>query len=739
MGKRKYTVCKYDLVVVGAGLSGMTAAISAARNGAKVALIGNRPVLGGNASVEIGIDINGACYNSLYSPSVYARETGIIEEIKQEIFHRAGYESFKSASYNGALFDAVFSEKNIDLYLNTQAVDVSCKEGRLESVDCVQLTTEKRFRFVAPLFADCSGDGAVGAMAGADFTMGSEGRDEFGESLAPPHRTDFVNGATLMFTTVNTGKPEKYVAPKFAYDVTKLSFFKDLGTKHRTFYRSKSPEGGYQGFWWVEFGGHLDMISDSENIAEELRKLVYGLWDYIKNSGKFEGVEDAKLMTVGSVLGKRESRRFTGDHILTQKDILKKEKFPDACFAAGWPMDIHANYGIYDKDNATYWNFVPGMYNVPFSSMYSRNIENLFFAGRTISCTRIASGSTRVMATCAAGGQAVGAAAALCGKYGCTPRELREKHIGELQKLLLRQDQTLTGYREETGVKNLRVRASSEKRLENPAKEYVKPLEKAIVLALPISGERLDCFYVSVRNGGRPARLTYSVLEGDLKECYLPERRVKSGAVDIAAGFDGDVRLEIGCFKGKDEKVYILFDKNEQLSLYMTHETLTGAPSFTCWEKTPDERDPRRFVMTRLRENVSFKGVLPEQTGIFSCENVFSGYNRPYGLPNLWLSEGKEGEHLEAAFDEEYVKEIRLVFDTDLAEDIVMTQAKSVIKAYRLTVRGKEFEKTFDVEENFHRINRLEVDGKIGEIIFEPKENYGAERFGLFGIKIYRD
>ena len=254
----------YDFVVVGCGLSGMTAAVAAARSGVKVALIGNRPVPGGNASVEIGIDINGACYNSLYSASVYARETGLIEEIKQEIFHRAGYEPSlnKSAQYNSALLDFLYDEKNLDVYFNTHATDVCVKNDKIEYVDCLQITSEKRMRFFASYFADCTGDGFVGYKAGAKFMIGSEGRDEYGENLAPEKASSVTNGCSLLFNTTHTGKEEKFVAPRFAYDITKLDFFKDLGTKNRTFYRD--GKGDFQGFWWVEYGGHIDCIGDSE-------------------------------------------------------------------------------------------------------------------------------------------------------------------------------------------------------------------------------------------------------------------------------------------------------------------------------------------------------------------------------------------------------------------------------------------------------------------------------------------
>ncbi|MBQ7369507.1 MAG: FAD-dependent oxidoreductase [Clostridia bacterium] len=729
----------YDFVVIGCGLSGMAAAVSSARNGMKVALIGNRPVPGGNASVEIGIDVNGACYNSLYSPSVYARETGLIEELKQEIFHRAGYEPSlnKSAQYNATMLDFLYDEENLDLYLNTQATDVSVKENRIEYVDCIQLTSERKIRFFASTFADCTGDGFVGAKAGAKFMSGSEGRAEYGENLAPEQPSQITNGCSLLFSTVRTGKEEKFIPPHFAYDITKLDFFKDLGTKNRSFYQSKAEDGGFQGFWWVEYGGHIDCIKDSEKITKELQKLVYGIWDYIKNSGKFEDVWDAKLLSVGSVLGKRESRRFVGEYVLNQKDILDKKDFEDACYVAGWPMDIHADYGIYDDGPATHWNYVPGMYNAPLSTLYSVNIENLVFAGRNTSCTRVANSSVRVMSTCAVGGQAIGTAVALCKKYGCSLKELRAERVGELQRLLLRNDQTIMGYKEECRLKNLKITSSKPKTLENPNKTHTKLLEKAVMLSLPVKTEGLDSVEIGIKNTSNAGQvLEYAVLLGKYKECYMPEKLLFEGNISIEKGFDGYLTLPLNVKKIQGDKIFIILRENENLETYMTEESLTGAPSFLVWNTQPNLHDSRIFGQKRLREDVCFRNVTPCQD-VFDAENVTGGYNRPYGLPNLFISKGKKDVFLTLEFDETDLEEVQFVFNTDLAEDIIMQQAKTTVKDYIVVFEGKGQKQEIRVTDNYKRINSFKPAFPVQKITFLPLENYGAENFELFGIKAY--
>ena len=594
----------YDFVVIGAGPAGLATAIAAARRGVKTALITNRPVLGGNASSEIGININGACYNALYSPTVYARETGIVEEIKQQIYDYEGFEDCKGAGLDAALFDLVYHEKNIDLYLNTHAFEVEKDEDEIRAVRCMQLNSERVYEFHAPLFAESSGDGLIGALAGADFMRGTEAKEEYGESLGAQERKDITAGSTIMFHTVDTGKPQPYKRPAFAYDVTKLPFFEGLGGKHRTFYKGK--DGLFHGFWWVEFGGHLDTIKDDEEITLELRKIVYGLWDYIKNSGKFEGAENWKLTKVCPIAGKRESRRFYGDVVVTQNDVADKTEFVDAVYAGGWPMDVHADRGIYDNEVATHWHFVDGMYNLPYRSLYSRNVKNLFITGRLTSCTRVANGSTRVMSTCAASGQAAGTAAALCVKYGVLPAQINE-HIAELKYELLKDDQTLMGGKEEYEIENVAVTSSATAKTVNlPVNAYL-PLTKSRVMAIPSLSEMGKIrFFVKSEN---VATLRVRVLQGGRKENYQPQKTLDSFEFMIGKG-EGEIVLPSN-YPTLDGKIYYLFEKMDGVELRASKEELTGAPCFTVWEREKTENDPRIFVLTRTRENIAFDCEMP--------------------------------------------------------------------------------------------------------------------------------
>ena len=732
--KRIIEKLKFDTVVIGGGVAGICAAVAAARHGCTVALICDRPVLGGNASSEVGVNINGAAYNALYSPSVYARETGIVEELKQMIFAYDGCRANRMAGYDAAFFELVYSQKNLTVFLYTTAQDVKTAKGKITEVLCYQIFSERIFEISGDIFVDATGDGLPGALAGAEFMRGSEGKDEFGETLAPPKKTKYTNGGTLMFYSRDTGKPVKYTRPDFAHDITKLPFFKGIGTKHRKIFRA--DDGNFYGLWWVEYGGHLDTITDNEDIVLELRKLVYGFWDYIKNGGEFDKTENLILERVCPVIGKRESRRFVGDYILSQNDLVTKKEFADAAFMGGWPMDVHADYGIYDDDYATHWNFVPGMYNAPFRCLYSKNVPNLMFAGRNISATRVANGSARVIGTCAAEGQAVGTAAALCKKYSLAPREVGSKKIGELQTQLIKDDQTLMGYKENFDLKNLKIETSSQKALDNPCFDKTRVLDKALCLGLPLEKE-LKSYKIKVKNNSNvEQQLTYRILTGTLPECYMPDREVAGRVIKVAAAFAGLVTIDMGIDVGTDGKLYTVFEANPSLAVYVSEHEVTGAPSFTLWQKEPDGRDPRTFVLTRIYDNIGFTDVTPQQNLYVGC-NVFSGYSRPHKTPNLWISGGTDNEYLAATFEPRHASEIRLVFNTDLAEDIIRRQCKKTIKDYRLEITHDKGVEVVTITDNFRRMNTFAVDKKISGVKFVPLSNYGAPNFELFSIKIY--
>jgi hypothetical protein len=438
--KRYRGVQEYDVIVVGGGMAGVCAAMASARHGAKTALIQDRPVLGGNSSSEIRMHICGAD-RSGGRPNM--RETGILEELRLE--NAARNPQRCATMWDLILWEAVNAEPNLDLFLNCQITEVkSTAKGRLASgkpgetgsiqqLRGLQTSTETWIRFAGKLVIDCTGDGRVGHLAGAEYRVGREAASEFGEPWAPKRPSKLRLGSSLMFTARDMGHPMPFERPSWAYLFRRCE---DL--PHR-------PHGATEyGYWWIEWGGKVDTIKDNETIRDELLKYLFGVWDHIKNQGD-HGADNYALDWFGWLPGKRESRRLIGDHVLTQNDCEAYTRFEDTVAYGGWPIDIHAYGGICDPAPPARFGHLEDIYTIPYRMLYSRNIENLFMAGRDASATHLAHGSTRVMATCAVMGQAAGTAAAMCVGKGCTPRAIYQDHIKELQLALIRDDCYLPG------------------------------------------------------------------------------------------------------------------------------------------------------------------------------------------------------------------------------------------------------------------------------------------------------
>lgn len=426
----------YDVVVVGGGMAGICASIASARGGAKTALIHNRPVLGGNASSEIRMHICGADH---HMQRENARETGILEEILLE--NKRRNPEMVYPIFDTVLWEKVHFQENLTLYLNTHMEEVHMNGNFVDEIKAVQLTTEKEFLIKGKYFIDTTGDASLGAKAGAEYRIGREAVSEFGESLAPVNSDHCTMGNSLMFKARDMGKPVVFEKP----------FWANTYTEEQLKLRDHSEITS--GYWWIELGGgKYDTIHNAELLRDELLKAVYGVWDHIKNGGN-HGAEQMELEWVGFLPGKRESRRMVGDYILTQQDCVAGTIFEDAVAYGGWPMDIHTVEGfLTEDDNPTVWNQVNNIYSIPYRSLYSKNISNLFLGGRAISCSHVAFSSTRVMATCAVAGQAAGTAAAMSlAKGGIMPREMTG-YIEELQQELLKNDCYIPGIKNEDSL-----------------------------------------------------------------------------------------------------------------------------------------------------------------------------------------------------------------------------------------------------------------------------------------------
>ena len=404
----------FDLVVVGGGVSGTCAALAAAQQGLKVALIQDRPVLGGNNSSEVRVKREGR------GDQPFPHNWDNLKQLGGEGMGNGG----PPQSYGDEQkLRAVQAEKNIALFLNTHAIAAEKAGDRIAAVVGKNILSSEELRLQAPLFADCTGDGTAGFLAGADFHQGRESKKETDEALAPAEPDKQTMGATNMWYAQDSGAPLSFPECPWAHKVTK-------GEATRA-------------NWNWESGFDLDQIADAERVRDNNFRAAYGTWDFTKNRSPRRGeFTNFKLAWVAYVAGKRESRRLLGDVILTQQDVQSQRTFPDACFVTTWSIDLHYPTADQKKEfpghefrsEAKFNKITP--YAVPFRCLYSRNVPNLLMAGRCISVTHVALGTVRVMNTCGMMGTVVGRAASLCKNYNVAPRELYAQHLDVLKQLL---------------------------------------------------------------------------------------------------------------------------------------------------------------------------------------------------------------------------------------------------------------------------------------------------------------
>lgn len=409
---------RYDLVVAGGGIAGMCAAVAAARQGLKVALIHDRPVLGGNNSAEVRVHLGGSIECGPY-PNLgnMIKEFGHTK--KGNAKSAENYEDWKKMSF-------VENEENISLFLNTHVTDLEMKDGSIEALLARNIETGELMRFSAPVFSDCTGDASVGYLAGAEWRTGRESLAETGEPGAVEVADRQVLGASVQWNSKDMGKPSPFPVFEYGKVFTEESVQKVKG-----------------GEWTWETGMLRDQVLEAERVRDHGLLVVYSNWSYLKNhSSVKEEFADRALDWVAYVAGKRESRRLVGNVMLTQNDILGEVPYEDATYATSWSIDLHypdpANTAFFpgEEFKAVCTQEYIEIYPIPYRCFYSKNIPNLFMAGRNISVTHVALGTVRVMRTTAMMGEVVGLAASVCHRHGCLPRDVYRTHFADLQALM---------------------------------------------------------------------------------------------------------------------------------------------------------------------------------------------------------------------------------------------------------------------------------------------------------------
>jgi hypothetical protein len=573
------------------------------------------------------------------------------------------------------MLEMVVEEPNITLLLNTavHAVEKSDPDT-IASVRAYCAQNETSYEIAAPVFIDASGDGVVGFLAGAAFRIGSEASSEFGELFAPEKESNELLGHSIYFYSKDTGRPVTFVPPSFALkDITRIPRWRDI----------KFNDTGCR-LWWLEWGGDLDTIHDSETIKWELWRVAYGVWNHIKNSGQFPDAANLTLEWVGTIPGKRESRRFEGDHMVIQQDLVEQRLHPDAVSYGGWAIDLHPSDGVYSaRAGCQQWHS-KGVFQIPYRAMYSRNITNLFLAGRIISASHIAFGSTRVMATCAHGGQSVGAAAAICAREGLKPRDLLAPALmAELQRNLLRAGQFIPGVALEDSenlASTATVTASSELKLSSlPRGGGTLRLDESWAMMIP------------VQPGAMPS--VEFLLDVDAATTLQAELRVSSKT----ANHTPDVTLatrEVNLVPGKGIRLPLHFDTsidapryafvclmaNPEVFVHLSDKLVTGILSVSqkynrAVAKSPRQEPPpgtgiesfEYWLPQRRPDGKNFAMTIDPPIAAFGAANLQNGFARPTDQPNAWVADFADKEAtLQISWGKpQKISRIELCFDTD--------------------------------------------------------------------------
>ena len=633
---------KKQLAIIGGGPAGVCGALAAARRGIQTALITNRPMLGGNSSSEIRVWARGA----VGAGNIYSEEMGIWGELKLTNLYRNpdGNPIF----WDEVLLDAVLAEPNIQLFLNTEISDVSLDGNRIREICGNQQGSEKRICIEADVFLDATGDGTLGYLADVPYYMGNTYVASNKDCL--PEKPELL-GCSILFYTKRENHPIPFIAPNYAYDMDKIAQMVNHGG------RVISEKMSGSDCWWFEFGGNLDTISQFQDITIELKKLVMGVWNYIKNSGQFDA-EQYTLEWVGTIPGKRDSRRMKTEYVLTERDIRTGAQFPDGAFYGGWYIDIHPSGGIHDTEEENCVQVPVNVYQVPFRCLYNQKIPNLLFAGRNIGTEREAFASSRVMNTCALAGQAAGELAAQMIQRNKAPGDMSEEEISELQLHLIRADMFIPGYFPEDNddiARKAAVTASSYHAGFCGMEEGSFSLSDGGFVMYPGAAGRTAILKVIAQADTQ--------LSGDYYISPLPNRLCPGTSVAkkdwmLKAGanyleLDGAVT---------DRFVVFEFESNKLVQVSLDREDRVG---FLCGSKN----DPNYFT-----PRLSYQ----ENRDFYAPQCVTQQPDRPWGKPNQWRAAQNDLQPwIQLRWNEiQKIRQIRLYLDPSLNEELPSSRAK---------------------------------------------------------------
>ncbi len=737
--KIKEVTITSDYTVIGGGVPGVCTAITAAREGLKVALVQDRPVLGGNASSEMRVWMLGATA-AMDNNNRWSREGGVVDEILTEnIFRNAEGNAYL---IDALLLDKVLDEENIQLFLNTSVNSAETDaNNKILSVSGYNSNNETSYIFKSKFFSDSSGDGVVGYISGADHTITAEKKEEFNESFVRDQAYGHCLGNSLMFLVKDTDEEVKYTAPNFALrDITKLPKHKEV---------ELLKEGCH--FWWFEYGGRKDTIRDAEEIKFELNKVVYGAWDHIKNSGKFPEAKNKTLEWVGSLPGKREARRFYGDYMLTQNDVLQQKNHKDNIAHGGWSIDLHPADGMYSTlPSCNQWH-AKGVYAIPYRCLYSRNIKNLFLGGRLISSSHIAFGTTRVMLTGAVNGQATAMATAMCIKYNLEPKDLlADKYLSELQQRLIAKGQYIPNVlpmSENNLVSQAKISSNDTLSFTGFKKtENYKPLEYAYSLLLPVKKGKIPSFKLNVKAFNKDT-LKIKIRTTESIDNFTPYKIIENFELNLEQGIQ-DVIIEPQASVNENCYIYITLDENPNVLFSITNELLTAVstlyrPVIQEFNKEVDKVESfERWHAIRHHEEFNIAIEFLEEQKIFEPENILKGHYRPLIETNAWVGKTKQDSQLKLKWDKDISLKngiLTLFLDTNTNHSVETAgknhrfhTSKYCIKDYTITNENNEV--IVSVKDNHQAVNHHNLGTiKFNELTITVNDTWGNKP-AIFGI-----
>lgn len=735
----------FDVAVIGGGTAGLAAAVAAARSGAKTAIVQDRPVFGGNSSSEIRVAPLGSV-----NINAWSRETGILEEwllTERSRNHDEVQNGMANSHYDLVLHESARNEANLTMFLNcsvrgveVEPVDPSTPDGprRILSVRGSQLASEKELRIEAKAFADCTGDATVGALGGAAFRYGRESRNEFNENMAPVKADDQTQGSSIVLRARDIGRPVPYQAPSWAQDYRTLE---EIGLDREP---TRLTRADYSGWWWIEIGTPFHQIDENQEIKDELLRHVLGVWNFVKNYSEDKALAaNYALEWVGMIPGKRESRRLVGDLILTEHDLHKDPEWPDTVCHGGWFIDLHTMGALLNKSEPgepsidahyRYWVRV-APFSIPLRCLYSKNVENLWMAGRNISVTHVALGATRVMMTNAAQGQAIGSAAAMAVRASLTAREIANpdgEHIGKLQQELLKEDLNVFKVKNsdpEDLALSAQATASSEAALDfgNAVPGCLHPLEKGLCMNFPLTEDHIDSVEVYLRNQSDSAVSVKAELHAlnDIWERKHGQVLAKSER-NLPAGFEGWVDLGISVKTKRNRCHRVMLHQADGVSWAGSEFYPTGvAPQVL--HKCPGGCEPKNLHMNslqpqetrlppyelwsqyRIRNALALR--FTPMSKPFAAANAVNGLAWPLAMPNLWVSDPAQllPQSLTLELPEEKtISKVMVSMDTHLDYSYksmsAYWKAHTCAKHWRLKVRvGGKWHQVYEEHDNMLR------------------------------------